>query len=305
MSGIFCTGAAGFFMSHLIPQLLAKGHEVWGCDIVHQSDAWRIHPVLDNKKFHYVWGSAGDADVEGIDYIIHAAAVTDVRYSSQNHSDTIRRNTLDCLSLLDNARRENVAHTIVFSTHSVYGSQDLIPTPEHVGLKPSNFYGAAKAAQEIMALSYARELNMPVTVVRPSLMFGERERTGALVSTFLKRALTGQQVTLDGGGMQTRDMNYVENVAGAIIKLLGQVWAYGRVFNIGGEDEISILHLAKMAAEYAGRDIGEFAVSGPPRAGEEGRLVLDGRLLRSYGLPPHIGFNEGFRRTAEWVKTTL
>lgn len=309
MSDIIVTGSAGFLASHLLPSLLSDGHRVTGVDIVHPDDAWRLDAteIRHHPNFTYVWGSAGEwqrLPENGI--VIHAAAVTDVRFASASPRYTLERNFQDMARLLEECVHQGVGQVIVFSTHSVYGKQLLQPIPEDVALHPSNFYGAAKAAQELLALSYFHEKGLPVTVVRPALMFGERERTGALVTTFLRKALHEETITLDGGGMQTRDMCYVGNTVQAIKLLLNADWAKGEVFNIGSGEEISIRRLALLAEQIAKTEKKRpTLVDGRARDGEEGRLFLDSTKIMQHGYKPEVGFTEGVERTSRWVRGRL
>ena len=309
MSNIVLSGAGGFLASHLIPSLLADGHHVTGVDIVHPADAWRLDvtEIRHHPNFTYEWGSAGEWRRYPDDAIvIHAAAVTDVRFSSGSPRYTLQRNLGDAALLLEECARQQVAQVIVVSTHSVYGRQDVQPISEHAELRPSTFYGAVKAAQELLALSYYRERGLPVTVVRPALMYGERERSGALVTTFLQKALREETITLEGGGLQTRDFNYVGNMVQAVMLLLGAGWACGDVFNVGSGEEISIRHLALLAKKIAGREDKHVALADVrAREGEEGRVFLDSSKIMAHGYKPEVGFTEGVERTSRWVRGRL
>jgi nucleoside-diphosphate-sugar epimerase len=205
----------------------------------------------------------------------------------------------DFLALLQ--PRAPFPHTIVFSSHSVYGKQAVIPTPEDVALHPSTHYGATKVALEAVALAAYHESSWPITVVRPSLMYGPQERPGALVSMFLGKAMRGERITLDGGGNQTRDIVHVSDVVRAVLLLLdrgGEV--AGQVFNVGSGQEVTIAKVAQMAVEEMRNGS---IVLGPVRAGEEGRLFLDSSRIKALGYRPQVDFNDGFKEVAMWVRS--
>lgn len=332
---VMVTGVAGFLGSHLARRLLADGHTVVGMDMVPYDDAWRLRGY-EMQGIEYHWRPLGDG-LEGIvpcDYVIHAAAVTHPPFATSAHQHTIRTNVADTVALMDAIRGWGIRdygpvavlahnpHVIHISTFSVYGKAPIrdkfqgdwdgdaqwshlkksLPLTESLPLQPSTFYGMSKAAQEMAVLSYARRGDLPITVLRMALMYGEMERPGAVTSLFLKKALLGEDIRLEGGGEQIRDANHVQDAVSAVVLAMQKGQFAGEVLNIPGHP-ISVKALAETAIQFAGR--GQ-TVDAPARAGEEGDMVLDGLLAeRQLGYTPSIPLSLGLERTGQWVRGQL
>ncbi len=302
------TGSSGFLGSHLIPRLLAAGHTVVGTDIVHLQDSWRLNPVKSHPNFSFVWGAMTDvcAYIPPVEVVVHAAAVTDVAYASRNPRQSLMTTVESTLALAMACRSHWAKRVILISTHSVYGPQ---PTPDPIReqtalLNPSTTYGALKACQEMVLRAASQEHRFPLTILRMSLMYGERERAGAIVSHFVRTTLAGQPISLHGGGYQMRDFNYVGNAVDAILTALEP--GHDGVYNICSEELVSIRQLAELSVAFAGQSE-ELLIPTPPRQGEEGNIYLSntlaGQRLNCWG--PAVGFNEGFQRTAEFVRSQV
>jgi nucleoside-diphosphate-sugar epimerase len=301
---IAVTGSSGFYGSHLIPRLLSLGHTVVGIDTVHPQDSWRLNPVRDHPNLSLYWGALTDSFpyIPPVDVAIHAAAVTDVAYASRNPRQSLFTTVESTVALALAARSNWTKRVVLISTHSVYGPQNSAdPIREHKALlNPSNLYGALKASQEMVLRSAAHEHGVPLTVLRMSLMYGEQERAGALVSHFIKTALRGGTIQLHGGGAQTRDFNYVGNAVDACLASLSPDEELVRTFNICSGENVSIRRLAELSVEFAGDGV---LIPTPPRAGEEGDIKLSYASAEvSLDYRPTVLFEEGFRRTAEWVR---
>ena len=293
------TGGAGFLGSHLTLCLELLGHQVVIIDRVHPRDAWRLEGL--NPEYHWRSTEDGIIGIEPVDILINAAAVTDVNFASRSPSYSMQTGLRGTLALLEAMKAGWCRQFVQISTHSVYGKPIVAPNgvtcpfTEGSLLRPSNFYGAIKAAQEMMALTYHHQWGLDTTVLRMCLMYGERERSGALVSTFIKLAREGRTITLDGGGQQLRELNYVANAVFGICAVLDNFRCAGEVYNISSGEEISIRELAELAVATTGR--GQLQ-DGPPRPGEEGRILVDhSKATRELGYKPHTMWDEGFRLT--------
>ncbi len=309
MSRILCTGIAGFLGSHLAHYLISQHHEVLGIDLVHPQEAWRVRDLLQlpsPSPFSYTWASVADISplLHYCDAVVHCAAVTDVAMASRSPLHSAYVNAYQATELMEATYREQ-KRVIIISTHSVYGIPEVQGNicTELSTIRPSNLYGALKAAAELIAMSYSRQYSLPVTTLRMVLMYGEKERSGALVSSFLKRALAGEAIRLDGGGWQTRDLLYVQDALSAINLCLTDTRTHGEVYNASTEEETSIKTLAEKSIAFASKhtDTPGYTVLAPARAGEEGRLVVSSEKLRALGWLPLHSFDDGFEKTSEWV----
>lgn len=245
-------------------------------------DAWRLSD-LDPE---YLWCGmadlAGNFPKERFDVLVNCAAVTDVAYAERSPRYAAGLTTAGLDSLYTLAKTGRVGHVVQISTHSVYGPPQKIPVTEEHPTHPSSVYGALKLHQESMLRAASAQSGVPLTVLRMSLMYGSDERTGALVSTFLQKALSGGAIQLQGGGEQTRDFLHVADAVKAVSAAVDS--AIPGTFNVCAGENVSIRRLAELAVEFAGRDFAEAVVMTPARGGEEGRLVLSGDRARASGL---------------------
>lgn len=299
-STVMVTGAAGFLGSTLCRRLAADGWKVLGVDLMHRNDAWRLQGV----DLEYQWLSLQDIR-EVPPNVIHTASVTDVGYAARSPVNAINQTVLGTLAVMEAANRnERLERAVVISSHSVYGKVARQPIREDEALHPGNLYGATKGAQELVSMSYWHSYRMPVVVVRSSIMFGEYERTGALVSLFLGKALRNEPIVIHGDGSQTRDMNYVHNTVDGILEVLVNRRAIGETFNVGSGEEISVRDLAERCIQATGSASEIRNVEARP--GEEGRSALDiTKARRILGYEPRVSFYEGLKRTATWLSKYL
>jgi nucleoside-diphosphate-sugar epimerase len=293
---VMVTGAAGFLGSTLCKRLFSEGWDVVGVDLMHHADAWRLKEL----PLDYQWLALQDIH-EVPPYIVHTASVTDVGYASRSPINAVNQTVLGTVGLMEAARRNShIERVVVIVSHSVYGSVERQPVKEDELLRPRNLYGAVKAAQEQVAMSYWYSYQIPVTVVRSSIMFGEFERTGALVSLFLSRSMRGDPIVIHGDGSQTRDMNYVQNTVDGILKVLLHDKAVGEAFNVGSGDEVSVRQLASLCIQLTESKSEIMHVDS--RQGEEGRMALDITKAREIlGYEAKISLYEGLARTADWL----
>jgi UDP-glucose 4-epimerase len=155
---------------------------------------------------------------------------------------------------LANKKKKRV---LVASTSEVYGLSSDVPFREDGNLvmgatnKGRWSYACSKAIDEFLALAYWREKKLPTTIVRLFNTVGPRQtgRYGMVIPTFVRQALAGKPITVFGDGTQTRCFGYVGDVVGALVKLLDRNESIGEVFNIGSDEEVSILDLAKRIKE--------------------------------------------------------
>ena len=300
---VLITGIAGFLGSSLAKRLVTLGHEVVGLDVLHRAEAWRLG---DLKLTDFLWQDVGDVradQLEGVTHIVHTAASVDVGHSERSPRHAAYQSVNGTIAICEAARRARIPiqRLILISSYSAYGRvarQPIVATePRH----PTTVYGAMKASQEAIALSYFHSHKLPVAVIRSSTIFGPYSRTTLPVNLFMTRAMRGEPIMLTGDGRQTREQNFISNVIDAILYLLDARSSLdGEVFNIGSCREVSMLDLARTCISIAGSESKiEFAGA---RFGEEGRLALDCSKARQIlGYEPKVHLAEGVRLTHDWM----
>ena len=304
MSHSLVIGGAGFVGSHVIERFLEDENQVTVADVIPLEGARNLSPYVSRIK--YLWKSADDlqlADLDGIDSVIFLASQADVPLALSSPRYTFHRNILGLINVLELLRSSPKTRLVYMSTKNVYGivPPERVPIVEEETLRPSDPYGASKAAADLACQSYANAYGMPIVVLRGSGVFGPRSRLRQVVPIFIKQALSNSAITIEGDGSQITDLNYVGNLVDAIV-LATQKNVRG-VYNIAYGDDISILQLAQEILDTTkSKSKITFA---PWRPGEKGlRLALSiDKAKRELGYSPKVSIREGLKRTVEWLKS--
>ena len=152
------------------------------------------------------------------------------------------------------------------SSKNVYGKAEKLPIDEEQPLKPTDPYGASKAAADLICQSYSTAFELPITVIRSSGLFGPKSRLQQVIPIFIKQALSNSQITIEGDGSQSTDFNYVQNLVDAIISI-SESNIYG-VYNVAYGKEYSIKEIADMILKKTNSK--SSIKSLPWRSGEKG-----------------------------------
>jgi len=258
------TGGAGFIGSHLAEYLLDQGHRVFVIDDLSTGNIENILPLKTNSNFHYTIDTIMNVPVtaelvDRCEVIFHLAAAVGVRLIVESPVRTIETNVKGTEIILELAEKKK-KKVVITSTSEVYGKakklpfsedDDLVLGPTHKGRWS---YACSKAIDEFLALAYWQEKGLPVVVARLFNTVGPRQsgRYGMVLPTFVKQALLGEPITVFGDGRQSRCFTHVTDVTGALFGLSQRKEAVGRVFNIGSDDEITILELAEKVKQLTG-----------------------------------------------------
>jgi len=258
---VLITGGAGFIGSHLADAYLKRGDEVLVIDDLSTGTIDNIQHLKSNPKFHYTIDSVHNQPVtaelvDQCDVVFHLAAAVGVKLIVESPVRTIETNVrgTEVVLALANKKQKRV---LVASTSEVYGLSADVPFKEDGNLvmgattKGRWSYACSKAIDEFLALAYWREKKLPTVVVRLFNTVGPRQtgQYGMVIPTFVKQALAGRPITVYGDGKQSRCFGYVGDVVGALIQLMDNNAAVGNVFNIGSNEEITILDLAQRVKE--------------------------------------------------------
>ena len=261
---VLITGGAGFIGSHLAEALLDAGHHVMVLDDLSTGQFENISHLEQVERFAWVPGSVMDERlvsplIQRADVVYHLAAAVGVRLVVEAPIHTIETNVHGTDVVLRHAR-DRGTQVVVASTSEVYGKQARLPFREDDDLvlgPPTRCrwgYAASKLIDEFMALAYWKEHQLPTTVVRFFNTVGPRQssRYGMVLPNFVRNALANQPLTVHGDGAQTRSFTWVGDVVSALTSLLGEPRAFGQVFNIGNDHEVSIRDLAHMVTTTVG-----------------------------------------------------
>lgn len=258
------TGGAGFVGSHLAEELLRRGHQVMIIDDLSTGSIENIEPFRSHKNFRYVIDTVMNRPVlaelvDQCDMIYHLAAAVGVRLIVESPVRTIETNVRATELVLELAAKK-LKKVLITSTSEVYGKSQRLPFSEDDDLligppdKGRWSYACSKGIDEFLALAYWREKKLPTIVVRLFNTIGPRQtgHYGMVVPNFIRQALAGEPITVFGDGSQSRCFGWVGDVANALIGLGDHPDAVGKVFNIGNDEEVSILELANRIKRIIG-----------------------------------------------------
>lgn len=261
------TGGAGFVGSHLAEALLGGGHRVHVLDDLSTGSIDNIRHLKGDPRFGYTIDTCASAAivaelVDEADIVYHLAAAVGVDLIVESPVRTIETN-VHCTEVVLAQASKKRKPVFIASTSEVYGKSTSFPFREDGDLVmgPSTTgrwsYACSKAIDEFLALAYWKERKLPTVVARMFNTVGPRQtgRYGMVVPKFVQQALAERPITVFGDGMQTRCFCHVADVVRALVDLmaLGEP-AYGEVFNVGSQEEISIVALADRVRELTGSD---------------------------------------------------
>ena len=272
MKHVLVTGGAGFIGSHLTEALLGRGDRVTVVDDESTGDPANLAGVGGHPRLCYQKGSVADGELvrsllAQADEVYHLAAAVGVQLIATSPIHTIETNIYPTELILRelDRRREATGRSATFflaSTSEVYGKNpkpqwseddDLVIGPT---CRPRWSYGTSKAIDEFLALAYHRERGLPVVVGRFFNVVGPRQSGayGMVLPRLVEAALAGRPLTVHDDGRQERCFAHVADVAAAVVGLMECPKAVGGVFNIGSDEPISILDLARRVIAAVGNE---------------------------------------------------
>jgi UDP-glucose 4-epimerase len=318
---VLITGGAGFIGSHLAEALLERGDEVYVLDDLSTGSIDNIEHLKGAKGFRYtidtVMNEPSTAEqVDRVDVVVHLAAAVGVRLIVESPVHTIETNVHGTETVLKLANKKK-KRVLLASTSEVYGKSVEFPFREDSDLvmgpttKGRWSYACSKAIDEFLALAYYKEKKLPVTVVRLFNTVGPRQtgRYGMVIPNFVRQALAGAPITVHGDGSQRRCFTDVSDVVRALLGLIDNPGAIGEVFNVGSQQEISILELAKKVKAKT-KSASEIVFVPYEKAYEEGfedmprRIPDTSKIEKLIGYRPTVSLERILERVIEHLSTS-
>ena len=261
---VLVTGGSGFIGSHLVERLLADGKSVVVLDDLSTGNRQNLRAQENNPKLKIIEGKISTCAelpelVRNAESIFHLAAAVGVDLVVKSPIHVLETNLHETEVLLKAAAIHKVP-VLIASTSEVYGKSEkpafsedddlLIGPPHHSRWG----YACSKLMDEFLALAYAKERELPVVIVRLFNTVGPRQtgRYGMVLPRFIAAAKAGEPLRVFGDGKQSRCFCYVLDTVEALVRLQKTPTARGKVFNIGGTEEITILELAQRVIETLG-----------------------------------------------------
>ncbi len=266
MPSYLITGGAGFIGSHLTAQLLEHDHRVMAIDNLSTGNLRNIAPFRNNPAYQFARAELTDEAVldqmmAKAEVVIHLAAAVGVELIVEEPVRTIETNVGGTEAVLKAALKYG-CRVLLASSSEVYGKGSKVPFEEDddVILGATSrcrwAYAASKMIDEFLGLAYHRKHELEVVVMRffNTVGPGQTGRYGMVIPRFVRRALEGDPLQVYGDGKQSRCFCDVHDVTRAIEGLAGHRDSPGRVFNIGGQEEITILELAGKVKKLTGSE---------------------------------------------------
>ena len=289
---IAVTGGSGFIGSHVVDHLLAAGHAVRVLDVrpPHRPDvAFTETDIVDIDRLT-------DA-LRGIDVVFHLAGVSNINDAFARPVETIRINVDGTANVWEASRRAGVGRAVLASTVWVYaGATGPGPfdeeTPFHLP-SAGHIYTSSKIAAELIVHNYRELYGQPFTILRYGIPYGPRMRDELVIPAFVRRALAGQPITINGDGSQYRNYVWISDLADAHVRALAPA-AQNQVFNLEGAERVSVRRLAETIRDVIGDHVE--IVCGPPRPGDYGgKDVSADKVARVLGWSATTSFETGIR----------
>ncbi len=254
---VLVTGGAGFIGSHLSEALLHRGAEVWALDDLSTGRLENLRTFERHPRFRFLEGNVTDsALVHGLvaqsDKVFHLAAAVGVKYVLENPLRSLITNIRGTEVVLE-ACAEHNRKVMIFSSSEVYGKGVSVPFSEDDDrvLGPTHklrwSYACGKAVDECLAQAYYQQRQLPVVAVRCFNTCGPRQ-TGAygmVIPNMIARALRNEPILVFGDGLQSRCFSAVHDVVRGVLLLADKDEAYGEIFNVGSDEEVTVLELAE------------------------------------------------------------
>jgi len=313
------TGGAGFIGSHLAEELLKRGGRVLVIDDLSTGKRENVSHLEEDERFSFIQGTIlneplMESLVEESDIIYHLAAAVGVEFIIRNPIRSIEVNVLGTEIVLRLAEK-NKKKIIIASSSEIYGkNQKEIFTENDGGVLGTTLthrwsYSCSKALGEFLALAYWREKSLPVIIVRLFNTCGPRQtgKYGMVVPRFIEQALCGEPMTIYGDGNQTRSFAYVGDVVNGMVSLVNHPEAIGEIFNIGGEEKITIFDLAKKIRRLAGSNseivyLPYSEVYGEGFEDMRHRIPDTSKIRNLIGYVPKVGLDDALKKTIEYYR---
>lgn len=298
---VLVTGGAGFLGSHLCEKLLAEGARVRTLDILTSGREKNLSAIL--KEIEFLNSNIACADsvrnaVRDIDTIVHLAFPMALRHRSIE-TRVITEILTGLLNLITSAL-DRKALFVYISSIAVYGNEKYIPIDENHPLEPVLIHGAVKLAGENFCSTLAKSDGLRTVILRVADIYGPRNTRVSVPIKFLQQAMRNEPITVYGDGSDSRTYTYVSDFSEAVVLSLTRPEAIGGIFNIGGDECVSMRQLALEVKKFTGSE-SPILFQESPAAGR--RLFIDSQKAKKFlCFKPVFHLAEGLTATYRWLK---
>ena len=315
---VLVTGAAGFIGAYVCRALAARGDEVVGVDsfnsyyepALKRARVAALCPAVAIETLDIADKSAWDAAIDRLRprAIVHLAAQAGVRYSLESPYTYLDSNLRGFLNVLEGCRRRPVEHLVYASSSSVYGSAAVPPFAEDARVdQPLSLYAATKAANELMAHSYAHLFRIRATGLRFFTVYGPWGRPDMAPVLFSRAVLAGRPIEVFNHGRMRRDFTHIDDVVqgvlGALDRAPGDDGTHPpvRLYNLGNSRPVELEAFIACIERAAGRPA--VRVLKPMQAGDMVETAADTRRAHeAFGFAPRTTIEAGVPALVDWCR---
>jgi UDP-N-acetylglucosamine/UDP-N-acetyl-alpha-D-glucosaminouronate 4-epimerase len=303
------TGGAGFIGSHLVDELLRRGEAVRVLDNLSTGHAENLAAVRQKIDWH-------ENDIrnpgairpcfEGVDYVVHLAAIPSVPLSIEDPLTSNSVNLDGTLNVLVAARDAAVKRVVFSASSAAYGDHPALPRVESQEPRPLSPYALAKLASEYYCQIFTRVYGLETVALRYFNIFGPRQSPDSpysgVLSLFIAAYMRGDTPTIFGDGEQSRDFTYVDNAVDATLRACRADGPAGKVINVGTGGRFTLNETISLLNAIFRRQVTPGYAA--PRTGDVRHSHADITLARELlGYEPKIQFEEGLKKTVAWFRS--
>jgi len=311
---MFITGGAGFIANVLIERIVEE-NEVVVYDNFHR-DTLSMSRLANHRNITVIRGDVLDYEkvfesMKGSDLVIHAAAIAGIDTVLVSPTKTMRVNMLGTANVLEAAKIHKIkGRFVAFSTSEVFGNMAFKSTEDSETVAGSAgearwTYAVSKLAGEHLTAAYYKEFGLPTVSVRPFNVYGPGQTGEGAIQVFIRQALKNEEIHIHGDGNQIRAWCYIDDFVECLLKCIEDEKAIGESFNIGNAQAVvttyglaqTVCHILNSKSEI------EFL---PALSAEiELRIPSVEKAYRMLGFKAKMRLDEGIRKTAKWIESSL
>ena len=305
MASYLVTGGAGFIGSHLAEELVRRGQRVRVVDSLITGKRQNLAHI---PGVELIEGDLADLAVarravEGIDFVLHQAAIPSVPRSVQDPITSNTANIDASLNVLVAARDARVKRVVYAGSSSAYGDAPTLPKVETMPTAPLSPYALQKLVAEQYCQMFTRLYGLETVTIRYFNVFGPRQDPSSpysgVISLFISALCEGRQPTIYGDGGHTRDFTYVANVVDGVLRACEAKGASGEVINVAAGGRVSLLEVVGALQRITRHEVAPtFAAARTGDVRDSQADIFKARKL--LGFEPTVPFEEGLRRTVAW-----
>ena len=318
---ILVSGGAGFIGSNLCEYFLSKGYKVVCLDNFATGHLHNLNGVINNLNFTLIEGDIRNLSdcqkaVEGVDYVLHQAALGSVPRSINDPITTNAVNVSGFLNMLVAARDAKVKRFVYAASSSTYGDSQGLPKVEEVIGKPLSPYAITKFVNELYADIFSKTYDLETVGLRYFNVFGRKQDPNgayaAVIPKFVQQFMRYESPVINGDGLHSRDFTYIDNVIqmNELAMTTTNSEAINTVYNTAFGDRTTLTQLTHFLKEYLTTFDAKIAdvevLHGPNRAGDiPHSLASIEKAKRLLGYNPQFSIQEGLKEAVAWYYNNL